>query len=96
MADQRVQTNSARLIVVGNSHCVEAEGITEQSAAFFVGGLNWLLERETLIGVQPKQIKTFRLSLSPDQLQEFLVILVLVIPGCCALLGVAVWWRRRA
>ena len=96
VADQRVQTNSARLIVAGNAHFVEREGITEQSAAFFVGGLNWLLERETLIGVQPKQIKTFRLSLSPDQLQQFFLVLVLGIPGVCALLGVIVWWRRRA
>lgn len=96
VADQRVQTNSARLIVVGNARLVESDGITEQSAAFFVGGLNWLLERETLIGVQPKQIKTFRLSLSPDQLREFFLILVLGIPGLCALLGVVVWWRRRS
>ncbi len=96
VADQRVQTNAARLVVVNNSHLVESNGINEQSANFFVGSLNWLLERDTLIGVAPKLIKSFTLNLPEDQVRTLFWTMVLAIPGACAFLGLIVWWRRRA
>ena len=96
VTDQRVQTNSARLIVVGNSHFVESEGISEQSANFFVGSLNWLLERETLIGVAPKMIKTFTLNISEQNIGTIFWVVILAIPGVCAFIGLIVWWQRRA
>lgn len=96
VADQRVQTSSARLIVVGNSHFIDSDGISEQSANLFVGSLNWLLERDTLIGVAPKLIKTFTLNISEQQIGTLFWVTVLAIPGACAFLGLVVWWRRRA
>ncbi len=96
VADQRVQTNAARLVVVNNSHLVETGGIGEQSATFFVGSLNWLLERDALIGVAPKLVKTFSLNLPEDQIRTLFGVMVLAIPGSCAFLGLIVWWRRRA
>lgn len=96
VADQRVQTNAARLVVVNNSHLVETGGINEQSANFFIGCLNWLLERDTLIGVAPKPVKTFSLNLSQEQMQTLFWSMVLAVPGFFALCGVIVWWRRRA
>ena len=96
VADQRVQTNAARLIVAGNSHFFENEGISEQSANFFVGGVNWLLERDALIGVAPKTIKRFTLGIPEEQIRTLLGLMVFAIPGLCGLAGVLVWWRRRA
>lgn len=95
VADQRVQTNAARLIVVGNSHFIAQDGIDERSANFFVGSLNWLLERDNLIGIAPKLIKTFTLNLPEDQIRTLFWVLVLAIPGLCAFVGFIVWWRRR-
>ena len=96
VADQRVQTNAARLIVVGNSHFVENDAISEQSANFYVGGVNWLLERDALIGIAPKTIHRFSLGIPEDEIRSLFGVMVLGIPGLCALLGVVVWWRRRA
>ena len=96
VADQRVQTNAARLIVVGNSHFIAQDGIDERSANFFIGSLNWLLERDNLIGIAPKLIKTFTLNLPDDQIRTLFWVLGLAIPGLCAFLGFIVWWRRRA
>ena len=96
VADLRVLTNAARLIVVGNSHFVENDGISEQSANFYVGGVNWLLERDALIGIAPKTIKRFSLSIPDDEIRTLFGVMVLGIPGLCALIGVVVWWRRRA
>ena len=96
LGDKRVQTNSARMIVVGNSIFVGNKSLTEEAASFFLNGTNWLLEREALIGIPPKQIKTSSLSLTDIQVQRVFWMSVLAIPGFCLLLGVLVWWRRRA
>ena len=96
VADQRVQTSSARLIVVGNSHFIDNDGISEQSANFFVGSLNWLLERDALIGVAPKLIKTFSLNIPEQEIGTLFWVMVLAIPGVSAFIGVLVWWVRRS
>ena len=95
VADQRVQTNSGRLIVVGNDNFIQSSGMSPQSADFFVSGLNWLLERDNLIGIAPKLIKTFTLGLSEEKMRMLFWLMILAIPGVCAFLGVLVWWRRR-
>ncbi len=96
LGDKRVQTNAARMIVVGNAIFVENKSLTEESASFFLNGTNWLLEREALIGIPPKEIKTSSLSLTDNQVQTVFWLSVLAIPGFCLLLGLLVWWRRRA
>ena len=96
LGDKRVQTNSARMIVVSNATFVQDKSLTEASANFFLNDVNWLLEREALIGIPPKQIKTFSLSLTDPQLGTVFWMSVLAIPGFCLLLGVLVWWRRRS
>ncbi len=96
LGDKRVQTNSARMVVIGNAIFVENKSFTEESASFFLNTTNWLLEREALIGIPPKQIKTTSLSLTDDKIQQVFWICVLAVPGFCLVLGVLVWWRRRA
>ena len=96
LGDKRVQTNAARMIVIGNAIFVENKSLTEESASFFLSSVNWLLEREALIGIPPKQIKTSSLSLTDAQIGTVFWMSVLAVPGFCLLLGVLVWWRRRA
>ncbi len=96
VGDKRVQTNAARMIVVSNSVFVENKSLTEASASFFLNSVNWLLEREALIGIPPKQIKTSSLSLTDQQIGTVFWMSVLAVPGFCLLLGILVWWRRRS
>src|SRR6201993_3541941 len=55
-ADQRVQMNSPRLVVVSNATFVQDNAVTQdqQSLDFISGSVNWLLSRERLIGIAPK------------------------------------------
>lgn len=96
LGDKRVQTNAARMIVAGNSIFVDDKSLTEASANFFLSSVNWLLEREALIAIPPKLIKTSSLSLTEPQIQTVFWMSVLAVPGFCLLLGVLVWWRRRS
>jgi ABC-2 type transport system permease protein len=95
VGDQRVQAGGSRMVVVGSAGFIANDALDERTANFFLSSLNWLLEREQLIGIAPKQVKTFTLNLPDAQVQQIFWMTILAIPGAVAFIGVIVWWRRR-
>ena len=96
-ADQRVQVNSSRLVVVSNATFVQDNAITQdqQGLDFISGSVNWLLSREQLIGIAPKVPKPLNFSLDEEALRRLRWILLVFIPLVPALIGTMVWWQRR-
>ncbi len=96
-ADQRVQVNSSRLVVVSNATFVQDNAITQdqQGLDFISGSVNWLLSREQLIGIAPKVPKPLNFSLEEEALRRLRWILLVFIPLVPALIGTMVWWQRR-
>src|SRR5436309_7741975 len=96
-ADQRVQVNSSRLVVVSNATFVQDNAITQdqQGLDFISGSVNWLLSREQLIGIAPKVPKPLTFSLDEEALRRLRWILLVFIPLVPALIGTMVWWQRR-
>jgi hypothetical protein len=96
-ADQRVQVNSSRLVVVSNATFVQDNAITQdqQGLDFISGSVNWLLSREQLIGIAPKVSKPLTFSLNEEALRRLRWILLVFIPLVPALIGTMVWWQRR-
>src|SRR6266567_1222402 len=96
-ADERVQVNSSRLVVVSNATFVQDNAITQDQQAldFVSGSVNWLLSREQLIGIAPKIAKPLTFSLSEDALRNFRWIVLVLMPLIPAVIGAVVWWQRR-
>ena len=96
-ADQRVQVNSARLIVVSNASFVQDNAITQdqQGLDFISGSVNWLLSREQLIGIAPKVSKPLTFSLNEEALRRLRWIVLVFMPLVPAVIGTMVWWQRR-
>ena len=97
-ADERVQVNSARMVVVSNATFIQDNALTQDQQAldFISGNVNWLLSREQLIGIAPKVPKTLTFSLNEDALRNLRWIILVLLPLVPAVIGGAVWWRRRA
>ena len=97
-ADERVQINSARLVVVANSTFIHDNALTQdqQGLDFVSASLNWLLSREQMIGIAPKIPQTLTFSLNEQALRSLRWIILVLMPLVPALLGSIVWWRRRA
>ena len=97
-ADDRVQVNSARMVVVSNATFIQDNALTQDQQAldFISGSVNWLLSREQLIGIAPKVPKTLTFSLNEDALRNLRWIILVLLPVVPAVIGGAVWWRRRA
>src|SRR5881394_3070051 len=71
-ADERVQVNSSRLVVVSNATFIQDKALTQdqQSLDFISGSVNWLLRREELIGIAPKIPKPLTFTLSEEALRN--------------------------
>ena len=97
-ADERVQINSARLVVVTNSTFIQDNALTQdqQGLDFISASINWLLSREQMIGIAPKIPQTLTFSLNEQSLHSLRWIILVLMPLVPALLGLIVWWRRRA
>jgi hypothetical protein len=96
-ADQRVQVNSSRLVVVSNATFVQDNAITQDQQAldFISGSVNWLLSREQLIGIAPKVSKPLTFTLNEDALARLRWIVLVFMPLVPAVIGTVVWWQRR-
>lgn len=98
VADRRVKVETSRLVVIGNAELLSnnayrlAEGINLDVA---VNALNWLLDREELAGIPPKEKKNIALSLNETQLRNLAIAVMAGVPGFVALLGLLNWWQRR-
>jgi hypothetical protein len=96
--DARVQLHSSsRMIVLGNADFVRNESLTESppDVDFVLMSVNWLADREQLVGIAPKATRTFTLNLSDRQMNEIVLLTVAGIPMLIALLGLGVWSMRR-
>ncbi len=96
VGDPRVQVASSRMIALGNSRFLESDAMNEADANFFLSGFNWLLSREQLIGIAPRQLKAMTLNLEEPQIGMIFWITTLAIPAFFAFVGLLVWWRRRS
>jgi hypothetical protein len=62
---------------------------------FFLNSVNWLLKRPQLIGISPKRPQEFILGLNAQQKMTIGIVAIGAMPLAAAILGFAVWFRRR-
>ena len=62
----------------------------------FQSSLNWLLDRKELMAIAPKTVAEYRLVLDARQLMALGWAVIGGLPALIAILGIAVWLRRRA
>jgi gliding motility-associatede transport system auxiliary component len=93
-----VRMNSSRMVVVSNAVFVQDNALTQEQQAldFVSGSLNWLMSREQMIGIAPKVPNPLTFTLNETQLRNLRWLVLVLIPLVPAIIGSAVWWRRRA
>lgn len=96
--DERVQTNSSRMVVVTNAAFIQDTSINQaqQALDFMSASVNWLLSREQLIGIAPKVPKTVTFSLDDKAMRNLRWLILVLLPLIPAVFGFGVWWYRRA
>jgi hypothetical protein len=86
------------MVLVSNALFVQDNALTQDQQAldFISGSINWLMSREQMIGIAPKVPKTLTFRLDQTALRNLRWIVLVLMPLVPALIGSAVWWKRRA
>ena len=93
--DQTIQAE-LRMVVVGDSDfATNAQLQNVPNATLLANMLNWLVERETLVGIPPKQPEQVRLSLSQSELRRIAGLVMAGLPALALALGAYIYFRRR-
>ena len=93
-----VEIKPTRLVVLGDSYFVANGAISSGvggNVDFFMSALNWLVERETLMGIAPKVPGVLRLDMNQKQKRVAYLTIVGLPAAGVALIGLLVWFRRR-
>lgn len=95
--DPDLEKGSSRLVVVGNASLISPDGNTSKVAAdFTMASLNWIMNREELMGISPRRPTAFTLNISPADFGVLQSLAIFVLPGLALIVGGYVWLRRRA
>ena len=95
--DPGLLQGSSRLVVVGNANLISPTGQTSQVAAdFTMASINWVMNREALVGISPRRPTVFTLGVQPAKVALLQTFLIIVLPGAALIAGGWVWLRRRA
>lgn len=96
VSDERLRVDSARMVVVGNETLLNPATRLAVDQDFISSSINWMLNRERLIGVTPKRKQYFRIQLTDEQRRQVFQTTVIMLPGIALLLGFLIWSHRRA
>ena len=87
----------ARLVVYGDSDFAVNQLLRANvtNSMLLANSLNWLVERESLLGIPPRKTERVRLSLTSGQLLTVYLLSLLALPGLAVATGIVVYRRRR-
>jgi hypothetical protein len=88
-----------RLIVIGDSDWLHAELLQQPQLAnvdLLASFTGFLTEREALVSIAPRKIDAQAMMITEDGLLGVFLRVVLLMPLSALVLGVGVWWQRRA
>ncbi|MEM7602230.1 MAG: Gldg family protein [Verrucomicrobiota bacterium] len=95
--DPGLSEGSSRLVVVGNPNLISPDGNTSKVAAdFTMASLNWVMNRESLMGISPRRPTAFTLNISPADSGLLQSLTIFLLPGIALIIGGLVWLKRRA
>lgn len=98
LPDDAADDNSSatRMVVFGDSDFASNGHLTSVgNVELLTNALNWLVERENLLGIPPKSPEQAGLSLTRGQLRWLNWLILGILPALSVALGVAVYFRRR-
>lgn len=96
VSDERLRVDSSRMVIAGNALLLDPATRVAVHQDFIAASLNWMMNRDRLIGVTPKRKQAFRIELTDEQRKKIFWITGLLMPLSVLTLGFLVWSHRRA
>jgi hypothetical protein len=86
-----------RLVVFGDADLVTDQFLGQNfgNQVLLTGVVNWLVERQALVGIPPRETERVGLTLSSAELRGIYLLALIALPGFGLLAGLFVYSRRR-
>jgi ABC-type uncharacterized transport system involved in gliding motility auxiliary subunit len=96
-AGQEGKQAGLRLVVVGDSDFADNQLLEANvsNQVLLSNALNWLVERESLLGIPPRKTEQVKLSLTEGEMRSVYLLTLLALPGLAIIAGAVVYFRRR-
>ncbi len=94
-AELAAEISPTRIVVFGDSDFASNGALTGGNTDLFLSAVNWLLEREEMMGIDAKTYQEYRLLMSRDQLKYLFWAVVVALPAGVSVIGILVGIRRR-
>ncbi|MSU66549.1 MAG: ABC transporter [Opitutus sp.] len=85
-----------KMVVFGTGDLIANARIGTGNLSVFLNAVNWSVDRDHQLSIPPRPIDHFQLSLSASDFTKLRYVLILGLPGGALLLGMLVYWTRRA
>ena len=94
--DDKLAGQTARMIVVSNTDFLKPENQRAENLDFLASSVNWLVGRESLAGIGPRSLGTYKLPILEAQVTFINRMNLLFLPAFFVLFGAIIWSSRRA
>lgn len=94
-SDDRFAAGTSRLVVISNTDFLDAKNHGAENLDFLASSVNWLVGRESLAGIGPRSLGTYKLPILDAQVSFINRVNLFFLPAFILLIGAFVWSSRR-
>lgn len=94
--DDRFAAEVGRMVVTANADFLDPENARAETMDFLATTVNWLVDRESLAGIGPRSLRTYKLPLLDAQVTFLNRVNLIFFPAFFLLIGGFVWSSRRS
>lgn len=95
-SDDRFAANTSRMVVMSNTAFLDPDLQREENLDFLATSVNWLIGREELAGIGPRELGTYKLPLLDAQVSFINRVNLFFLPAFLFVIGGFIWSSRRA
>ena len=93
--DDKMNPLASRMIVIANTDFLQPANMREELNYFVNSGINWLVGRDALIGIDPKPVYRKKITLQSAHKSFIDQIILLYMPIASLLIALVIWNSRR-
>ncbi len=95
-SDDRFAAETSRMVILANTDFLDPNRQRAENLDFLASSLNWLMDRQSLAGIGPRSLGTYKLPLLDVQVSFINRVNLFFLPAFLLLVGAFIWSSRRA
>ncbi len=94
--DDRFAADTSRMVVIANTDFLDPTQQRAENIDFLASSVNWLVNRQSLAGIGPRSLITYKLPILDAQVSFINRVNLFFLPAFLIVIGAFIWSSRRA